>query len=178
MDDAATQHEVDPHDEVRRLESEVSKAAAGSDAVLHGVLLANLGLAQQNAGQTSAARDTMTRAIGVLEATRAQAPLADALRNLGSLERDLGHLDVATTLHERALRIYRTIRDRSGEGRALTDLGVIHKDQGAPAGGASQVQSGPETVTQRQSRRARPCPRRARSRARALTRYRRGASPV
>jgi len=116
---------------IRLYRSALAGAEREGEPVPLGQLLHNLGLALDQAGEGSQAREALQRACELLSSAPAGGEhLGDTLRLLGSVEVELGNLAAGLALHERAIAHYESRGEADGKTRALVDLGLALKDAG------------------------------------------------
>ena len=112
------------------LQQAIALVAENGALVEQGKSLNSLALAQEQSGQTFAARDTLAQAIEVLQQTEDIEQLANALNNLGFVERNMGNLEMARHHHQMALDLLEGVSESREVGRSLSNLGLIYKDKG------------------------------------------------
>lgn len=106
--------------------SELARAAG--ETIEQGIILNNLGLAQNSAGQILPARETLLYSLKLLENTNSLNE-AFILNNLGLVEQNLSNLDAAEKYYEMALKILEETDEQLEIARTLTNLGLVCKDQ-------------------------------------------------
>ena len=116
---------------IRLYRKAAAEAGRAGQTVMLSIILNNLGLALDQAGDGLAARDTLRAARDLLTtAEGGEDYLAAVLRTLGGVEVELGDIDGAIATQRAALALARTCGDAEGVARARTDLGIALKDAG------------------------------------------------
>lgn len=116
---------------IRLYRKAARKAEQSGESVLLAVILHNLGLTLNQAGDGQAARDVLLRALDLLTGRAdGEEYLWPVLRTLGGIEVELGDVDAAIASHETALEIARACGNIDGVAAIRADLGIALKDAG------------------------------------------------
>lgn len=110
------------------LQQASKQAGEEGEPIQQSVILNNLALVQERAGQGVIARETLLYSLKLLRHVNALNEI-QVLNNLGLIERNLGNLDEAIKYYEKILKIIEDIDEPFEEVRALTTLGLLYKDQ-------------------------------------------------
>jgi CHAT domain-containing protein/tetratricopeptide (TPR) repeat protein len=116
---------------VRLYRRAAEEAERARELVMLGMILHNLGLALDAAGDGQQARDVLFRARDLLSAAAdGEQYLGAVLKTLGGIEVELGDNEAAISCHEAALELARTRGDDDAIVGSRVDLGIALKDAG------------------------------------------------